>query len=230
MKALLLAAGFGSRLQPLTKTIPKCLVSIRGTPLLQYWLDLLLAGSVDEVLINTHYLHNEVKQFVEKSKWKSQIKLVHEAALLGTGGTILKNKDFFGDKSFLVAHADNLTRFSLDKFCAKHSARPKNSVITMMTFNTDSPEKSGIVSLNSEGVVINFHEKIIDPPGSIANAAVYIFEPQVIDFLRELRKPVIDLSTEVIPNFLGKISTFHNSDYHRDIGDLKSLQQANEEF
>lgn len=75
MKAFLLAAGFGTRLRPLTNTVPKCLVPISGTPLLEIWLDLLLHHGVNEVLINTHYLHQQVHSFVNiyNKKYKGLI-------------------------------------------------------------------------------------------------------------------------------------------------------------
>jgi mannose-1-phosphate guanylyltransferase len=78
--------------------------------------------------------------------------------------------------------------------------------------------------------VIAFHEKVANPPGNRANAAVYVFEPEILDFLAKLNREVIDLSTEVIPAFLGRIYTWHNAEYHRDIGSLESLQRAEQEY
>lgn len=230
MKALLLAAGLGTRLRPLTDTIPKCLVPIRGKPLLEYWLDLLFGGGIDAVIINTHHLADRVRQFVAASRWKDRITLVHEDELLGTGGTVLRNRAHFEGQAILVAHADNLTRFDVRAFCDRHAQRPPGTAITMMTFVTDAPRSSGIVVEDSSGVVTEFHEKVAGPPGNRANAAVYIFEPEVITFLASLGRPVIDLSTEVLPQFLGRICSFHNATYHRDIGTHESLRKAELEY
>lgn len=230
MRALLLAAGLGTRLRPLTEHVPKCLVPIRGKPLLAYWLDLLLSSGIDRVLINTHYLPGMVAQFVAQSPWRNRITIVHEDALLGTGGTILKNRDFFQDAAFMVAHADNLTRFDVAEFVSRHERRPAGVMITMMTFDTDAPETCGIVEEDANGLVTAFHEKTLNPPGNRANGAVYIFEPAVIDFLDRLGKDVIDISTEVIPFFLSRICAFHNANYHRDIGNFDSLRKAEAEF
>ena len=230
MRALLLAAGLGTRLRPLTDHIPKCLVPIHGKPLLEYWLDPLFEGGIERVLVNTHYLPEAVCQFVADCKWREKMSLVHENMLLGTGGTILRNRQFFGGNAFLVAHADNLTQFDVKAFMERHRNRPKDVEITMMTFATDSPRSCGIVEEDERGVVIAFHEKAPSPPGNTANAAVYIFEPAVVAFLESSGREVIDLSTEVIPHFMGRIITFHNSDYHRDIGTLESLRQAQVEF
>lgn len=230
MRALLLAGGLGTRLRPLTDHVPKCLVPIHGKPLLAYWLDLLFGSEIEAALVNTHYLPDPVRAFVATSPWRDRITLVHEDVLLGTGGTVLRNRDFFGDGAFMVAHADNLTRFDPAAFIARHCARPAGCDITMMTFETDDPRSCGIVEEDERGVVQAFHEKVANPPGNHANAAVYIFEPTVIGFLAGLGKEVIDLSTEVIPHYLGRMATFHNTGYHRDIGSPESLARAEREF
>jgi mannose-1-phosphate guanylyltransferase len=230
MNALLLAAGLGTRLRPLTDTIPKCLAPIRGVPLLDYWLDLLLNQGIGRVLINTHYMADTVRSHIASSKWQDRIDLAHEDVLLGTGGTILHNRAFFQNQPHLVAHSDNLTRFDVQAFLKRHAMRPNGVDITMMTFETDMPESCGIVEEDELGIVIGFHEKVANPPGNHANAAVYILEPAVVDFLANLNKPIIDLSTEVIPHFLGRICTFPNAGYHRDIGTLESLRKAESEF
>jgi mannose-1-phosphate guanylyltransferase len=230
MRALLLAAGLGTRLRPLTDRTPKCLVPIRGKPLLAYWFDLLLTGGIEKVLVNTHHLPEAVRVFVAQSRWRDRITLVHEDRLLGTGGTVLRNKGFFEGKPFLVAHADNLTWFDVEAFLRRHEQRPTATVITMMTFRADTPQSCGVVEEDNRGIVIAFHEKVPNPPGNRANAAVYIFEPEILEFLGGLGKDFIDLSTEVIPHFLGRICTFPNSTYHCDIGTPDSLRKAEREF
>lgn len=230
MKALLLAAGFGTRLRPLTDKVPKCLVPIHGRPLLEYWFELLFSSGFDSALVNTHYLPDAVRNFVEESPWRHRLSVAHEEILLGTGGTILANRTFFEGDAFLVAHADNLSRFDVKAFVQRHRQRPTGVEMTMMTFETDAPQSCGIVEQTDEGIVTGFFEKVGSPPGNRANGAVYILEPSLIDFLAGLGKPVIDLSTEVIPHFLGRICSFHNQDYHRDIGTIESLRKAESEF
>jgi mannose-1-phosphate guanylyltransferase len=230
MKAVLLAAGFGTRLRPLTDTVPKCLVTIQQKPLLARWLDLLFAHHIEAALINTHYLADVVESFIQTSPWKQFISLVHEPELLGTAGTLLKNKEFLSDGAFLLAHADNLTRFDVDAFVQAHAQRKPGVEITMMTFETDVPHSCGIVELDQDNIVVAFHEKSPLDYGNRANAAVYIIEPTVLDFLSSLNKEIIDFSTEVLPHYLGRMQTFHNQDYHRDIGTPQSLQLAEIEF
>lgn len=230
MRALLLAAGLGTRLRPLTDSTPKCLIPVNGKPLLDIWLDLLLNGAIERILINAHYLADKVKQHVAASCWKDRIELVHEPDLLGTGGTILANAKFFHDEAFMVAHADNLTWFDAGAFMARHAQRPASAQITMMTFRTETPQSCGIVELDESGVVTGFHEKVANPPSNLANGAVYIFEPDIISFMKSLNKPAVDVSTEVLPHFLGRVITYENDVYLRDIGTPESLAKANVEY
>ena len=226
MKALLLAAGLGTRLRPVTNTIPKCLVPINGKPLLEYWLDNLSKVGINEFLINTSYLANQVEEYVSNSKYKDQITLVYEDELLNTGGTLLENKSFFNYESFMLIHADNLSFCDFDSFITTHYNRPKGTQITMMLFYTDAPKNCGVVTLDEKGVVEEFYEKVKNPPSNLANGAVYICEPSIFTFLESLDKKDIDFSNEVLPNYMGKINTFLNDQYHRDIGTIDSYAIA----
>jgi mannose-1-phosphate guanylyltransferase len=230
MRALLLAAGMGTRLRPLTNTIPKCLVPIRGKPLLGYWFDLLFQGGIERALVNTHYLPEQVRDYVGASSWREKVELAYESELLGTGGTVLANKDFLQNQSFLLAHADNLARFDAGAFLNRHRQRPAGTDITMMTFDTDAPQSCGIVEEDARGIVTGFHEKVQNPPGTRANAAVYICELSVVDFIARLNKPKPDISLDVIPAYVGRICTFHNTGYLRDIGTPESLAKAERDF
>lgn len=225
MKALLLAAGLGTRLRPITKTIPKCLVPIGEKPLLQYWLENLTKVGVDEFLINTHYLHKKVEDFVEKSTFKNQITLVYEKELLNTAGTLLYNKDYFSkEEPFMLIHADNLCFCDFTSFIEKHKISKYD--LTMMLFKTKTPKSCGIVKLDKKGIVQEFYEKVENPPSNLANAAVYMCNYGIVDFLESLYKKNIDFSKEVIPNYLGRINTFLNEEIHIDIGTIKSYEEA----
>ena len=110
-----------------------------------------------------------------------------------------------------MAHADNLTIFDLAKFVEQHAVRPKGSEITMMIFKSSDPQSCGVGELDSQQLVQAFHEKVKNPPGNLANAAVYIIESSVVAWMQTLGKPQLDLSTEVIPHYLGKIFTYENT-------------------
>lgn len=230
MRALLLAAGHGTRLRPITDTIPKCLVEVAGRPLLQHWLDRLLANGFERVLINTHYLSEQVDAFVADSPWREWIDVVHEPELLGTAGTLKANRAFFEHGSGLLAHADNLTAFDPQAFASRHDARASGVDMTLMTFECDDPTQCGIVEEDEQGTVIGFHEKVANPPGTRANGAVYLFEQPVLDFIEQIDGPFIDFSNEVLPSFIGRMQTWLNTDYHRDIGTPESLAIGRRDF
>ena len=230
MRALLLAAGVGSRLLPITATIPKCMVVINGRPLLDYWLELLFGAGIERVLINTHWLAGQVDAYVQASRWMPKIDLVYEDELLGTGGTVLANREWFEGQPFLLAHADNLTDFDVGGLIAAHRTRPPGHLMTMLGFRTDDPQSCGILELDDRCTVVGFHEKVDHPSGNLANAAVYVFEPAIIDAIAGIGRTAVDLSTEIIPDFVGRILCVETNGYHRDIGTLESLRRARAEF
>ncbi len=230
MKAILLTAGYGSRLRPLTDVLPKCLLPINGRPLLEYWFSMLISAGVTSILMNLHYLPHIMKDWVRLTEYASNIKMVFEESLLGTGGTLFKNILFVGNEPVMLVHADNLCTTDIEAYIESHKNRPQGTEITLMTFDTPTPETCGIVEIDHSGIVRGFHEKVANPPGNLANAAVYIVEPSVMDFLASLNKSFIDFSKDVLPVYVGKIYTFHNLNYHRDIGNPESYLMAQIEF
>jgi mannose-1-phosphate guanylyltransferase len=230
VRALLLAAGVGSRLRPLTDEIPKCLAPIKGRPLLEFWLAMLARARFKRILVNTHYLPDMVREVVGGNELAPRIELVHEATLLGTGGTVRANAAFCYGGDVLVAHADNLSLFDPAEFMRVHAARPLGCEITMMTFETPTPQSCGIVVCDASGVVREFHEKQPHPPGNVANAAVYVFSAEVVRFLGSLKDSIVDLSTEIVPRYLGRILTWPNRRYHTDIGTLSAWREANRDY
>ncbi len=230
MRALLLAAGLGTRLRPLTNTVPKCLVDIGGRPLLDFWMQMLSAAGINEILINMHHLSDEVQKYIDRCQYPVDINTVYENDLLGTAGTVLANADYFKGEPVILIHADNLSIFNFHDFIEKFNSRDENIEITMMIFEADDPRLCGVVELDDHGIVMGFHEKVSSPPSNLANGAVYILSPMVIQFIESLNKQIVDFSTEVIPCFLGRINTYKNTIYHRDIGSVKSYEQAKIDF
>lgn len=210
--------------------MPKCLVEINGRPLLDYWIELLSKGGIVDILINLHYLPDAVLSYVRSCRHPVNITTALEEELLGTAGTLLRNREFFRDEPAMLVHADNLSLFDVHAFIERFETRAKNIEITMMTFHTDAPQTCGIVELDDKGVVQAFHEKVKNPPGNLANAAVYILAPTVLEFIAGLGTDVVDFSTEVLPEFMGRINTFLNDRYHRDIGTRESLLAAQSEI
>ena len=227
MKTILLSAGFGTRLRPLTDTIPKCLVPIKGKPLLQIWLERLTESGFDKFLINTHYLSNQVNDFVYSSKFTDKCILINESKLLGTAGTLLANLDFIGEEECMLVHADNYCLADFKNFIRAHNERPSCCLMTMMTFRTDNPSSCGIVEVDERNVVIGFHEKLDFPPGNLANGAIYILSVTLIKIIKEKYSTVSDFSTEILPLFIDKIFSYETHDVFMDIGTPKTYFDAN---
>ena len=227
IRSLILAAGLGTRLRPLTLSKPKCLVEIDKKPLLELWIEKLEDKDAQKIIINTHYLSDQVNNFLNK-KYKNQnkIKILHETKLLGTAGTLIANRDFFLNATCIMIHADNFTNMTLFNLLEAHKNKPKNCLITMLTFNTDHPESCGIVEVDKNGVVINFHEKIKNPPGNLANGAVYVFDNNFLDWLTKNHPKAKDFSTEVLPLLNSRIFTFHTNSPYIDIGTPENLKKA----
>lgn len=239
MKALLLAAGLGTRLKPITAKLPKCMVPLGGKPLLNHWFDLLTSHEVastlevgeriDEILINTHHLSEIVEEYVKHSSWSNRVSILHESTLLGTAGTLRVNRRRLGNSPFFLAHADNVSRFSFLEFVTCFRQRPPSCVGTMMTFETDTPQSCGIVKVNNQNLLVDYYEKPRNPTGNIANAAVFIFDSSIHDLVEELNDPK-DFCADVVPHLVGKVNVFHNALYHRDIGTLASYTKAARDY
>tara|TARA_B100000579_G_C22745386_1_gene811233 strand:+ start:291 stop:1004 length:714 start_codon:yes stop_codon:yes gene_type:complete len=227
VKSLLLSAGLGTRLRPLTLHTPKCLVSIGGQILLDRWLSSLEELGCSETIVNTHYLSEMVEAFLLSRK-QSRMKIVskYEEQLLGTAGTLIENKKFFKNSTGILIHADNITNFKLNKLIECHRSRPSNCLLTMLTFETNNPSKCGIVRTNSDGIVVDFLEKSSSPHGNCANGAIYCFDYELITFLERLGPDINDFSTQVIPSLIGKIKALHTNEIFLDIGTPESLKDA----
>lgn len=226
-RALLLAAGLGTRLRPVTLKTPKCLVEIGGEPLMGRWLKQLELAGCEAVLVNTHYLADQVRDFLRN--WKSpvmSVESVHEPNLLGTGGTLVANQEFFSGSTGVLIHADNAMAGDLRSFLSAHLNREPCCLLTMLTFTTGTPSSCGIVEIDDKQIVQAFHEKVEKPPGDRANGALYAFEQDFLDHLNLMNESPRDFSTEVIPKLLGRIQTWHTHDAYLDIGTPEALTSA----
>jgi len=228
-RALLLAAGLGTRLRPLTNVWPKCLMPIQGRPLLEHWLCQLKTSGIGEVLVNVHHHADIVMDFLDRDRFRSWVSCDYEPQLLGTAGTLRRYAEKCLEGSVFVAHADNWCQCDLPAFFEFHQRKAAHgNVISMMTFRTEFPSDCGIVTTDNSGIVNSFSEKVMNPPGNLANGAVYILESEALDWL--LRHPGCnDISTQFIPAFIGRIAAWENRGIHRDIGRRSSLLKAQDD-
>lgn len=181
-------------------------------------------------MVNLHNLPDTVQRYLERCPHPIKVTTAHEDELLGTGGTLLRNRAFFGTDPVTLAHTDNLSLFDISAFLRAYAERPSGVEITIMTFRADDPTACGIVELDEYGIVQAFHEKVPNPPENIASAAVYVLGPSVLATRERLGRAKIDFSTEVLPRYMQRINGFHNDVYHRDIRTLPSLLAARKEI
>ena len=227
LRAILLSAGLGTRLRPITLHTPKCLVQVAGEPLLGRWLRQLEIAGCEAVLVNTHYLAEQVKSFLDDWPASSmRIVTTYEPELLGTAGTLMANQAFFEGSTGLLIHADNAMAGDLQDVLAAHAARSRKCLLTMLTFSTDQPRSCGIVSTDSQGIVTAFYEKVADPPGNTANGALYAFDASLLDHLSLMTPQPSDFSIDVIPALLGRIQSCHTNQPYLDIGTPAALAIA----
>lgn len=213
MKAMLLCAGEGRRLRPVTDRLPKCMVPVGGKPLVQHTVEWLARWGVTELMINLHHLPQIVMDyFGDGSRWRLRIAYSVEEELLGTAGG-LKNVAWFFDEPFLVWYGDNLSTCRLDRLWERH--RAAGGVATMALYYRDDPTSSGIAGLDEQGRITCFLEK--PRPEQVfshwVNAGILALEPEVLDVIppTPLRSGMpsqagqaLDLARDVLPALLGR--------------------------
>ena len=230
-RALILAAGLGTRLKPYTNYVPKCLIEIGDKPLLSHWLDKLSESGCDSVLVNTHYKSQQVESYISSLNYeKMVIKTIFEKNLLGTARTLIKNLDFFNKYEIILMHSDNFSSVNLKDLIKAHEKRNKETLLTMLTFNSNNPQSCGIVCNNDKGIMVSFHEKVSDPPGNCANGAIYILSNEFINWLVKYKSNAIDFSLDVLPFLSGLVQTWHTNLPYIDIGTPKTLIEARNLF
>ena len=225
MKAFLLAAGHGTRLRPLTDTIPKCLVPIRGVPLLQIWLELCRRNGIDQVLINVHAHADAVREFVGQRQGNGvDVVVFEEKELLGSAGTLLANRLWLqADPSFWVFYADVLTTADLTPLRQMHEQNPDH-IATLGVYEVPDPQRCGIVTLDNSGVIRDFVEKPQNPSGNLAFSGLMIARRQLLDLIAD--DSLTDIGFHVLPRLIGRMSAFPISEYLLDIGTVENYQRA----
>jgi mannose-1-phosphate guanylyltransferase/phosphomannomutase len=201
MKGMILAAGEGQRLRPLTDHIPKPMLPIAGKPLLEHIVTHLRDCGVTDLAVNLHHLPGAVMNyFGDGSRWGVSLRYSLEERLLGSAGGVKRLQSFFDD-TFLVYYGDVFTRSDLRSMIAFHHNHP-NALVTMGLYHVPDPWNRGIVQLDEEKSIIRFAEK---PPqeqvfSNLANAGIYILQPQVLDWIPEGQ--VYDFGHNVFPRML----------------------------
>jgi NDP-sugar pyrophosphorylase family protein len=200
MKAMLLAAGEGRRLRPLTNTVPKCMVEVEGKPILERNIEWLCQHGVKELVINLHHLPHIIQNyFGAGSRWGVQITYSLEKEILGTAGGV-RNVAWFFDGPFIVWYADNLSTCNLE--CLSQFHRSKGGLATITLHSREAVTQSGIVGLDENDRILRFLEK--PRPDQVfshwVNAGILLLEPQFLNYIPADGAP--DFSRDVFPALL----------------------------
>jgi mannose-1-phosphate guanylyltransferase len=222
MKAMVLAAGLGTRLRPLTYEITKPMVPVLDRPVMEHILDLIERHSFDGVIANLHYFPETIREHFGK-----RISYRFEEQLLGTAGGVRACADFFGDEPFLVISGDALTDIDLTAFAARH--RETGAIATLAVKQVPDTREYGVVLHDREGRITGFQEKPKpdEALSDLGNCGIYMFEPAIFDYFPD--RPFVDWAKDVFPALLENDVPFHIHEvreYWNDVGSLAELRQG----
>jgi mannose-1-phosphate guanylyltransferase/mannose-1-phosphate guanylyltransferase/phosphomannomutase len=219
---MVLAAGLGTRLRPLTYEITKPMVPVLDRPVMEHIVELLDRHGFGEVVANLHYFPETIREhFGERMQYR------YEPELLGTAGGVRECADFFGDEAFLVISGDALTDIDLDALAETH--RSKGGVATLAVKQVPDTREFGVVLHDREGRITGFQEKPSpdEALSDLGNCGIYVFDPRIFDYFPD--RPFVDWAKDVFPVLLENDVPFfiHEvREYWNDIGSLSELRKG----
>ena len=227
MKALILAAGEGTRLRPLTVDTPKPMLPLGGQPLIGHLVALLREHKVRQIAVNLHHAPEATPDYLgDGSEFGVQLTYSYEERLLGSAGAAKKLATFL-DETFFVLYGDVLTDLDLSDLAKWH--RRWGAALTMALHKTDEPSRCGIAQVDAEGMVRKFVEKPREDEifSKWANAGVYAVEPSLLELIPE--DSFFDFGEDLIPLLLERdlpVGAYLSESYFMDIGSFDRYQQA----
>ena len=233
-KAMVMAAGVGSRLDPLTQHIPKPLVSIANRPVMDILFERLLEISIKDVIANTHYLSEKIVQHYENNDLGINFNYVCEKELSGTAGGVKKCQFFFNEgEDFLILSADGLSNADLKAGIESHKKSGAIATIGIKKIALEEIPNFGVVVTNEKGVITQFQEKpsIKEAKSDFINTGIYIFNYKIFEFIPE--NTFYDFAKNVFPDLMSKdleINTFQVDEYWSDIGTIEQYRQSTEDL
>lgn len=219
---MVLAAGLGTRLRPLTNEITKPMVPVLDRPVMGHIVDLLDRHGFDGVIANLHYFPDSIKRY-----FGERLTYRFEEELLGTAGGVRACADFFGTDAFLVISGDALTDIDLSAFAARH--REAGGIATLAVKKVSDTREYGVVLHDRDGRITGFQEKPNpeEALSDLGNCGIYIFEPEIFDHFPE--RSSVDWAQDVFPTLLENDVPFHMHEvreYWNDVGSLGELRQG----
>ena len=202
MRAMVLAAGLGTRLRPLTYEITKPMVPVLDRPVMEHILELLSRHSFEEVIANLHYFPDTIRDY-----FGERVSYSYEQELLGTAGGVRACADFFGDEAFLVISGDALTDIDLGALAARHAQA--GGIATLAVKQVADTREYGVVLHDRDGRVTGFQEKPSpdEALSDLGNCGIYMFDPKIFDYFPE--RPFADWAKDVFPTLLENDVPFH---------------------
>ncbi|HXF71758.1 MAG TPA: NDP-sugar synthase [Actinomycetota bacterium] len=225
MKAVVLVGGEGTRLRPLTETIPKPLVPLVDRPSLDHVLDHLAAHGVHEAILSSSYLEEQFRAFIDARRGDPSIVWITEEEPLGTGGAIVNALDHLGDEPFLALNGDILTDLDLAAMRAFHEERGAEATIALQRVEDARP--FGLVVTGPDGRVREFREKPREAVPGDVNAGTYLLDPAVLR--RFPRGRPLSIEREVFPALIEegrRVYGFPAEAYWLDLGTPEKYLQA----
>jgi mannose-1-phosphate guanylyltransferase len=224
MKAMVLAAGLGTRLRPLTYELPKPMVPVLDRPVMAHILDLLERHGCRDVIANLHYFPETIRDYFGET-----IVYREEPELLGTAGGVRNCADFLtdGGEAFLVISGDALTDIDLTRFVARHKAA--GGVATLAVKRVADTREFGVVLHDADGRITGFQEKPepAEALSDLGNCGIYLFEPEIFDYFPKAE--FVDWANDVFPALLANDVPFHIheiGEYWNDVGSLHELKEG----
>ncbi|TLY12601.1 MAG: NDP-sugar synthase [Nitrospirae bacterium] len=231
MKAMILAAGLGTRLRPLTDTLPKPLLPIGGTPLILWNLLLLRRHGITEVIINLHYLgHLIEKELGDGSRFGLRLSYSREPVILGTGGGIKQAEPFFNGEPFVVLNGDTLLELDLGTVVQFHEQR--NALATMVLREDPDADRWGAVETNPQQCVVRIVGRGLSKGSQTAKrmfAGVHVMHPQLLKNVPTGQaSSIIDAYVNAIQG--GEVIMGYGMDgYWSDVGTPERYAQAQQD-
>lgn len=228
-KAMVLAAGLGTRLRPLTDLISKPMTPIVNKPVMEHIIELLVEHGFDEVVCNLHWYPEAIKDyFGDGSKYNIKITYSYEPELLGTAGGVKKVEAFFEGQTFLILSGDALTDIDLTELMNFH--REKGGICTLALTEVDDPSQYGVVITDDESRITGFQEKPLmgEAKSSLANSGIYVFEPDIFSHIPY--GSFYDFGRDLYPKLLKAGIAYYgykHDRYWNDVGSLDQYQQGN---
>jgi NDP-sugar pyrophosphorylase family protein len=233
MKAMILAAGFGTRLHPLTKTVPKPMVPVLNRPLLERTIELLRLANIQDIAVNVHHLPEQViAHFGDGSKFGVNLHFSREETILGTAGGIKAAQKFLEGGPFLVINSDIIVDIDLDRVLEFH--RERNSCLTLVVREDHSPEKYAPIEIGPDGRIVRFIDTISrnvpDSTRRVMFTGIQIMEPEI--FSRIPAGKFCGTTEDVFPEMIEEglpVFGFLHKDYWIDMGNREQYLQVHKD-